>query len=110
MSFYLFIEHLDSNDHNTTGRSTPTLCAPKKESSGAPYRSTRFGFRKSNIVRPASTGIPKVTNFDNTANNNNNNTNASGMQHISMSSQVFVFFSVRTNNQRNKIQICANLI
>lgn len=68
-----FAGYLEERDTNTTtGRSTPTVVAPKKESSGVPYRSTRFGFRKGNIVRPASTGLPlKVTNFDNVANNNN---------------------------------------
>lgn len=60
------------DEQNATGRSTPTVVAPKKESSGVPYRSTRFGFRKANIVRPSSTGLPlKVTHFDNIANNNN---------------------------------------
>lgn len=69
----LFFFHSDAIEQTTTGRSTPTVVAPKKESSGVPYRSTRFGFRKANLVRPSSTGLPlKVTHFDNITNNNNN--------------------------------------
>ncbi|XP_059615431.1 uncharacterized protein LOC132260991 isoform X3 [Phlebotomus argentipes] len=52
-----------------TGRSTPRLSAPKKETAGTNYRSTRFGFRQSNAVRPASTGLtPKFADFDSNSN------------------------------------------
>ncbi|GAB0092567.1 hypothetical protein DMENIID0001_075700 [Sergentomyia squamirostris] len=55
-----------------TGRSTPRLSAPKKEMAGVNYRSNRFGFRQSNVVRPASTGLtPKIADFDTNPNNNN---------------------------------------
>lgn len=73
--FCILVESFDMiSDKDSTGRSTPRLTPPKKESSGGPYRSTRFGFRKSNIIRPASTGITstKISNYDNVANNNNN--------------------------------------
>ncbi|XP_055315755.1 putative uncharacterized protein DDB_G0277255 isoform X5 [Sitodiplosis mosellana] len=49
-----------------TGRSTPRLSPPKKEAAGAPYRSTRFGFR---LNRPAST-VPKNSSCENVVNNN----------------------------------------
>lgn len=52
-----------------SGRTTPRLTPPRKESTGAPYRSIRFGFRQANVVRPASTGLnPK--NCDTVSNNN----------------------------------------
>ncbi|XP_037045695.1 probable serine/threonine-protein kinase DDB_G0278845 isoform X4 [Bradysia coprophila] len=54
-----------------SGRTTPRLTPPRKESTGAPYRSIRFGFRQANVVRPASTGLnPKITNCDTAPNNN----------------------------------------
>lgn len=54
-----------------SGRTTPRLTPPRKESAGAPYRSKRFGFRQTNVVRPASTGLnPKTTNCDIVSNNN----------------------------------------
>ncbi|XP_031629004.1 uncharacterized protein LOC116344361 isoform X3 [Contarinia nasturtii] len=56
------------SDSTTVGRSTPRLTPPKKESAGAPYRSTRFGFR---INRPSSTGISASSkNCENVINNN----------------------------------------
>lgn len=58
------------NDRES-GRTTPRLTPPRKESTGAPYRSIRFGFRQANAVRPASTGLgPKVAIFDTVSNNN----------------------------------------
>lgn len=66
------------NNGNTdapAGRTTPRLTPPRKESNGGPYRSIRFGFRQSNVVRPASTGLhpsPQAAshNNDNASNNN----------------------------------------
>lgn len=55
----------------TTGRSTPRLTPPKKESQGVPYRSIRFGFRQGNTVRPASVGLnPRVAHYESVSNNN----------------------------------------
>lgn len=65
---YGSVESFDALDENT-GRSTPRLSPPKKESAGAPYRSTRFGFR---LNRPNSTGVAVSQNLscDNVNNNN----------------------------------------
>lgn len=60
------------------GRTTPRLTPPRKESTGGPYRSIRFGFRQSNAVRPASTGpggagattTESAANVDSVSNNN----------------------------------------
>lgn len=62
------VESFDTLGENT-GRSTPRLSPPKKESAGAPYRSTRFGFR---LNRPNSTGVTVSKNLscDNVNNNN----------------------------------------
>uniref|UniRef100_A0A182R0X0 Uncharacterized protein n=1 Tax=Anopheles farauti TaxID=69004 RepID=A0A182R0X0_9DIPT len=72
------VESVDDGGGRTasaTGRTTPRLQPPKKDSHGAPYRSNRFGFRTNNIVRPASVGLqPRVANdFDKHSANNNNN-------------------------------------
>ena len=74
------------NDKNDiTGRSTPRLLPPKKETSGVQHRTNRFGFRQTNVVRPASAGLtPIIQEFDNSNiinnnNNNNNNNNIYGM-------------------------------
>lgn len=60
-----------------TGRSTPRLSPPKKEAAGAPYRSTRFGFR---LNRPASTGLtaPKNASCENVVNNNHSEAKLNG--------------------------------
>lgn len=64
------IETLNES-RESTGRSTPRLTPPRKESTGAPYRSIRFGFRQANVVRPASTGLnPTVATYENVSNNN----------------------------------------
>lgn len=53
--------------------STPKLTPPRKESTGGPYRSIRFGYRQANAVRPASTGLsPTMVNYENVSNNNGN--------------------------------------
>ncbi|XP_053676827.1 mucin-4 [Anopheles nili] len=63
--------------NGNTGRTTPRLQPPRKDSHGAPYRSNRFGFRSNNIVRPASVGLqPRVANdLDKQSANINNNNN-----------------------------------
>lgn len=63
------LETFDSISDKSTGRTTPKLIPPKKESTGTPYRSTRFGFR---LNRPSSTGITSQnnSNCDNVINNN----------------------------------------
>lgn len=65
----------DDDTTKSTGRSTPRLQPPKKDSHGAPYRNNRFGFRSTNVVRPASAGLqPKtITDYDKQHSNNNNN-------------------------------------
>lgn len=64
-----------TESRNSKRSSTPKLTPPRKESTGGPYRSIRFGFRQGNAVRPASTGLnPSVTTYDNASNNNGNNT------------------------------------
>ncbi|XP_062710499.1 serine-rich adhesin for platelets isoform X5 [Aedes albopictus] len=65
----------DDGTTKATGRSTPRLQPPKKDSHGAPYRNNRFGFRSTNVVRPASAGLqPKtITDYDKQHSNNNNN-------------------------------------
>lgn len=61
-------------EESSKRQGTPKLTPPRKESTGAPYRSIRFGFRQTNAVRPASTGLhPTVATFENVSNNNNNN-------------------------------------
>ncbi|XP_055601549.1 probable serine/threonine-protein kinase nek3 [Uranotaenia lowii] len=70
----------DVTSKATTGRSTPRLQPPKKDTYGAPYRSNRFGFRSTNVVRPASAGLQPKTLTDcdkqlHSINNNNNNNN-----------------------------------
>lgn len=66
----------NGNTDEPTGRTTPRLTPPRKESNGGPYRSIRFGFRQSNVVRPASTGLHAAAaqtggpNSDNASNNN----------------------------------------
>uniref|UniRef100_A0A182NJJ0 Uncharacterized protein n=1 Tax=Anopheles dirus TaxID=7168 RepID=A0A182NJJ0_9DIPT len=79
------VDDTGGRNASSTGRSTPRLQPPKKDSHGAPYRSNRFGFRTNNIVRPASVGLqPRVANdFDKHSSNNNNNN------------------SVHTNNNNN---------
>lgn len=67
------IDSLTENEQ--TGRTTPRLLPPKKDASGVPYRPNRFGFRQSNIVRPASVGLtPKIAENDCNSNIQNNNT------------------------------------
>lgn len=62
----------ESRDTKKLG--TPKLTPPRKESTGGPYRSIRFGFRQANAVRPASTGLnPTVATYENASNNNNGN-------------------------------------
>lgn len=70
------VESFDALDENT-GRSTPRLSPPKKESTGGPYRSTRFGFR---LNRPASTGISvsKNVSSENVINNNHSESKING--------------------------------
>ncbi|XP_058836501.1 uncharacterized protein LOC131693044 isoform X3 [Topomyia yanbarensis] len=73
-------ELINDDNGKTNGRSTPRLQPPKKDTYGAPYRNNRFGFRTSNVVRPASVGLqPKtIADYDkqhSTNNNNNNNNN-----------------------------------
>lgn len=59
------------------GRTTPRLAAPRKEQSGQSYRSTRFGFRHANAIRPTTSGPqPKVTDFDYCPATDRNNNNA----------------------------------
>lgn len=66
-----FTGGLDLISDRESGRTTPRLTPPRKESTGGPYRSIRFGFRQANVVRPASTGLnPKMTNCDTVSNNN----------------------------------------
>lgn len=65
--FCFAVESFETLGENT-GRSTPRLSPPKKEATGAPYRSTRFGFR---LNRPNSTGVvSKNLSCDNVNNNN----------------------------------------
>ncbi|XP_055538797.1 serine-rich adhesin for platelets isoform X3 [Wyeomyia smithii] len=65
----------DSSAKTNNGRSTPRLQPPKKDSYGAPYRNNRFGFRSTNVVRPASVGLqPKsIADYDKQHSSNNNN-------------------------------------
>lgn len=66
-----FAGGVDVISDRESGRTTPRLTPPRKESTGAPYRSIRFGFRHANVVRPASTGLnPKITDCDTGPNNN----------------------------------------
>ncbi|XP_053689567.1 uncharacterized protein LOC128738452 isoform X2 [Sabethes cyaneus] len=67
---------IDDSSAKPNGRSTPRLQPPKKDSYGAPYRNNRFGFRSTNVVRPASVGLqPKtIADYDKQHSNNNNNT------------------------------------
>lgn len=62
-----------SESRDSKRLSTPKLTPPRKESTGGPYRSIRFGFRQANAVRPASTGLnPTVATYENASNNNGN--------------------------------------
>lgn len=73
LNFHLFLGSMDSLNENeqVMGRTTPRLLPPKKDSSGIPYRPNRFGFRQTNIVRPASVGLtPKITTEYDSSNNN----------------------------------------
>lgn len=64
------MDSLNENEQ-VMGRTTPRLLPPKKDSSGIPYRPNRFGFRQTNIVRPASVGLtPKITTEYDSSNNN----------------------------------------
>lgn len=63
------VEILNDSQDEQTGRSTPRLSPPKKELHGNVSHSTRFGFRKSNMVRPTSVG--KAINFENCDKNEN---------------------------------------
>lgn len=76
--FFLFsVESIETLESIDTGRSTPRLSPPKKEAAGAPYRSTRFGFR---LNRPASTGLtgPKNASCENVVNNNHSDAKLNG--------------------------------
>lgn len=75
--FLLSVESIETLDSIDTGRSTPRLSPPKKEAAGAPYRSTRFGFR---LNRPASTGLtaPKNSSCENVVNNNHSDAKLNG--------------------------------
>lgn len=64
------VDSFDTLDESV-GRSTPRLSPPKKESAGAPYRSTRFGFR---LNRPAS----KNMSCENVVNNNHSEAKLNG--------------------------------
>ncbi|XP_055703368.1 uncharacterized protein LOC129801922 isoform X4 [Phlebotomus papatasi] len=97
-----------------TGRSTPRLSAPKKEIAGTNYRSNRFGFRQSNVVRPASTGLtPKIAEFDSNSNNNftdkRRSKSASGSASARSSTQINEMHQKVTNQPQNpKIATASN--
>lgn len=71
----LSVESIETLDDNT-GRSTPRLSPPKKESAGAPYRSTRFGFRL-NRRRSATS---KNSSCENVVNNNHSEAKLNGKE------------------------------
>ncbi|XP_055632106.1 uncharacterized protein LOC129771963 isoform X3 [Toxorhynchites rutilus septentrionalis] len=72
-------ELIDDDTTKASGRSTPRLQPPKKDSHGGPYRNNRFGFRSNNVIRPASVGLQPKTLADcdkqHSSNNYNNNNN-----------------------------------
>lgn len=71
LTAYIFNCPLDSLDEMGGSKQTSRLVAPRKEQSGQSYRSNRFGFRQTNLVRPITTGLqPKVSDFKDTNNNN----------------------------------------
>lgn len=74
-SLSVSVDTIDALNERKIGRSTPRLSPAKKDLTGASKRSNRFGFRKSNIVRPSSTGVAsnKVISFDSVASENNGN-------------------------------------
>ncbi|XP_038114955.1 uncharacterized protein LOC6031081 isoform X8 [Culex quinquefasciatus] len=91
---------LASDDKSSaTGRSTPRLQPPKKDSHGAPYRNNRFGFRSTNVVRPASVGLqPKtIADCDKQHSNNNNNYNNNNNIHTTNNNNVYI-----TDKRRSK--------
>ncbi|XP_055689446.1 uncharacterized protein LOC129793453 isoform X4 [Lutzomyia longipalpis] len=94
-----------------TGRSTPRLSAPKKEMAGTNYRSNRFGFRQSNVVRPASTGLtPKIADFDSNPNNNaiaDKRRSKSASAQRSSTTQINEMHQKVTNQQDPKIAAAA---
>lgn len=100
-----------SESRDSKRLSTPKLTPPRKESTGGPYRSIRFGFRQANAVRPASTGLnPTVATYENASNNNNGN-------HIDWSifknkvPNIFFFFcqSKIHHQPPHKSLVCTNL-
>uniref|UniRef100_A0A1Q3G1T7 Uncharacterized protein n=1 Tax=Culex tarsalis TaxID=7177 RepID=A0A1Q3G1T7_CULTA len=91
---------LASDDKSSaTGRSTPRLQPPKKDSHGAPYRNNRFGFRSTNVVRPASVGLqPKtIADCDKQHSNNNHNNNNNNNIHTTNNNNVYI-----TDKRRSK--------
>lgn len=71
LNAYIFNCPLDSLDEMGGSKQTSRLVAPRKEQSGQSYRSNRFGFRQTNLVRPITTGLqPKVSDFKDPNNNN----------------------------------------
>lgn len=86
--FDISVESIETLDEHL-GRSTPRLSPPKKESAGAPYRSTRFGFR---INRPASTDITvsKNSSCENVVNNNHSEAKPNGKEFSKKKRQIFL--------------------
>lgn len=85
--FTILSDSSDLTDDITTkasGRSTPRLQPPKKDSHGGPYRNNRFGFRSNNVIRPASVGLqPKaLADCDKQHSSNNNNINATNNNNV----------------------------
>lgn len=90
----------DDNTTKASGRSTPRLQPPKKDAYGAPYRNNRFGFRSTNVIRPASVGLQPKTLADydkqHSTNNNNNNNNNNNI-HTTNNNNVYI-----TDKRRSK--------
>ncbi|XP_062552564.1 uncharacterized protein LOC134217768 isoform X4 [Armigeres subalbatus] len=88
------MDQTDDGATKSTGRSTPRLQPPKKDSHGAPYRNNRFGFRSTNVVRPASAGLqPKTITIDYDKQHSNNNNNI----HTANNNNVYI-----TDKRRSK--------
>lgn len=63
----------ESTSDKQDGKRNAAPSIKRDAGSGLPaYKGSRFGFRASNIVRPASAGLtPKVTDFEENIENNN---------------------------------------
>lgn len=94
------VESFDTLNDKNNGLSTPRLSPPRKDVTGAPIRSTRFGFR---LNRPSSTSH-KNASCDNVINNNVATNKINGKMQYSI---VIIHMPANNNNNNQIVAITA---